>query len=235
MTLTVQWMLLKETPLPARDRYLAESESLKTLCIGYGGPITCMPFTSKKCTNWNRKTMSRRCNFRIFFLDTCQENPNFGSLMLSSDEATFSDDGILNTRNNHTWSVENPLAYYEKHSQDKLSVNVWVGVISDYLIGPYIMPDRLNAHAYLVFLKHGPPELMEDVPILVRGNMWFHHDGAPAHYGLGVHAYLHRTYPGRWMGRGRNVPVRWPARCPDFNVIDFLCGVLRKIMFRQPM
>jgi hypothetical protein len=52
--------------------------------------------------------------------------------------------------------------------------------------------------------------------------MWFQHDGAPPHYGRQVHHWLPENYFGRWNGRGREPPVFWPARSPDFSPLDFL-------------
>lgn len=57
------------------------------------------------------------------------------------------------------------------------------------------------------------------VPLNVRQDMWFQHDGAPPHNALRVRNLLDRRYPGRWIGRGG--PVAWPPRSPDLNPLDF--------------
>jgi hypothetical protein len=41
--------------------------------------------------------------------------PTFLSRMLVMDEACFTWNGILNTRNQHTWTDENPLFFFKKH------------------------------------------------------------------------------------------------------------------------
>jgi len=179
------------------------------------------PYHKQKVQKLKPRDFPLRTAFCHFYRQRCQQDPEFASRVLFSDEATFSQDGILNTRNNHTWSVENPNDTYEHSHQDRFSVNIWMGIIGDHLIGPYMMPDRLNAHAYLVFLSEVLPELLEEVPLEVRQNMWYHHDGAPAHYGIGVQNFLHLNYPERWIGRGRRAPVRWPPRSPDFNPLDY--------------
>jgi hypothetical protein len=53
--------------------------------------------------------------------------------------------------------------------------------IDDHLIGPYLLPLRLTGDIYLTFLQEILPKLLEVVPLEVRREMWFQHDGAPAH------------------------------------------------------
>ena len=66
--------------------------------------------------------------------------------------------------------------------QQKFRVNVWAGIVGDYLIGLYVLPPRLNAQSYLVFLRDVLPELLEEqLPILLLSSHWlFQHDGCPA-------------------------------------------------------
>ena len=40
----------------------------------------------------------------------------------------------------------------------------------------------MTAQVYANFLQNVLPQLMEDVPLHVRMNMWMQHDGAPPHY-----------------------------------------------------
>ena len=61
--------------------------------------------------------------------------------------------------------------------------------------------------------------LLEDVPLDIRRDMWFQHDGAPAHFHRNVRAFLNEFYPNRWIGRGG--AIRWPPRSPDLNPLDF--------------
>lgn len=65
-------------------------------------------------------------------------------------------------------------------------------------------------------------------------NMYFMQDGAPAHYGLQVRAFLNETKPNRWIGR--QGPIEWPARSPDLTPMDFfLWGVVKNEVFgRSP-
>ena len=68
----------------------------------------------------------------------------------------------------------------------RLSVNIWVGIKGDHLIGPYLLRTS-----------------MQQI-------MWFAHDGVLVHYSRNVRNYLDVTFDQQWIGRGG--PVRWPFR-----------------------
>ncbi|EZA53841.1 hypothetical protein X777_06645 [Ooceraea biroi] len=86
-------------------------------------------------------------------------------------------------------------------------------------IGPYFLPPRLTGQLYAEFLANQLPALLEDVPLDVRAELIFQHDGAPAHFSRQVRNLLDARFPDRWMGRGG--PIIWPARSPDLNVLDY--------------
>ena len=90
--------------------------------------------------------------------------------------------------------------------------------------GSVIIPDHLNGAAYLEFLQNTLPLLMEEIPFAIRREMWFQHDGAPAHFSLQVRAHLNRVYREKWIGR--EGPVAWPARSPDLTPLGFSFGGL---------
>ena len=68
--------------------------------------------------------------------------------------------------------------------QHPWSVNCWCGIVSDHGIGLYFFEGRLTWQDYTNFLQNVLPQLMENVPLHVRMNMWMQHDGAPPHYAL---------------------------------------------------
>jgi hypothetical protein len=39
-----------------------------------------------------------------------------------------------------------------------------------------------SSNHYRILLLHDLPGLLEDVPLAVRAQMWYMHDGAPAHF-----------------------------------------------------
>lgn len=156
---------------------------------------------------------------RIEFCRWINNNHRIVSRILFTDEATFTRDGINNTRNSHVWSIENPHATVESNFQHKFSVNVWCGMLDSYLIGPFILENRLTGDNYLNFLQHELQGLLEDVPVNIRRQMYYQHDGAPAHFARQVKQHLDETFPGRWIGRGG--PINWPPRSPDLTALDY--------------
>jgi len=117
--------------------------------------------------------------------------------ILFTDEASFTRDGINNTHNSHRWSDKNPHAIVERNSQHHFSVNVWCGVIDNYLIGPAVLLNRLTGRMYVDFLQNELPLLLEEVPLAKRMRMVFQHDGTPAYYSHLVTHHLNLTFPER--------------------------------------
>ncbi|XP_011864210.1 PREDICTED: uncharacterized protein LOC105560037 [Vollenhovia emeryi] len=133
----------------------------------------------------------------------------------------------------HYWSVENP--HWLRQVEHQRPWNVWCGILGTQVIGPYFIEGNLNGQMYSDFLDNVLPILMEDVPLQTRMDMWFQHNGCPAHYSRISQEVLNRNYPGRWIGRGG--PQNWPARSPDLTSADFfLWGKLKErvYMYQQP-
>ncbi|KAJ4437091.1 hypothetical protein ANN_17226, partial [Periplaneta americana] len=66
-----------------------------------------------------------RVRFCQWFLQQCGVNPNFPALVLFTDEAQFTRDGITNFHNQHLWAYENPRATVPSHQQVRFSLNMW--------------------------------------------------------------------------------------------------------------
>jgi len=97
-------------------------------------------------------------------------------------------------------------------------VNVWCGVLGNKLIGPFVF-DNLTGNTHEAYLRNELPGLLEDIPLMIRNQMYFQHDGAPPHYTRCVREYLNESLPDRWLGRGG--PVAWPPRSPDLTHLDY--------------
>jgi hypothetical protein len=65
-------------------------------------------------------------------------------LILFTDEATFTRNGIRNVRFH-----DNPHGTVETNFQRRFSISVWCGVIDDMLTGPVILDDHMTGHNYL--------------------------------------------------------------------------------------
>ncbi|GBM48764.1 hypothetical protein AVEN_24952-1 [Araneus ventricosus] len=114
------------------------------------------------------------------------------------------------------------------------SVNIWAGTLGHNLVLPYILPDRLTFATYGIFLEQVLPSLLQVVPLPIQRNMWFMHDGAPAHFSSTVRYFLNATYPARWIGCGG--PVAWHPRSPDLNPLDFFFwGHKKSLVYETPV
>jgi hypothetical protein len=62
--------------------------------------------------------------------------------------------------------------------------------VGNCLVGLHVLPHRLTGNHYRDFLLYDLPKLLEDVPPAVRAQMWYMHDGAPAHFSRAVRDVL---------------------------------------------
>ncbi|GFX00424.1 uncharacterized protein TNCV_2090741 [Trichonephila clavipes] len=160
------------------------------------------PFHVQRVQSLQPDDPPRRVTFAQWFLNQIAADMHFASSVLFCDEATFSREGVFNTHNAHMWALNNPHNTQPRAMQQRFTVNVWAGIVGDSLLGPYILPPRLDSHKYLVFLQEVLPELLTDVPAPIRRRMWLQQDGAPSHYARHVREHLDRTFSNRWIGRG---------------------------------
>uniref|UniRef100_A0A1B6KGF3 Tc1-like transposase DDE domain-containing protein n=2 Tax=Graphocephala atropunctata TaxID=36148 RepID=A0A1B6KGF3_9HEMI len=78
--------------------------------------------------------------------------------------------------------------------------------------------------------RKDPPNLLLHIPNEIIQDMWFMHDGAPAHYSQEVRQTLNEGYPQKWIGRGG--PVNYPPRSPDLTCMDYyLWGRLKNLVY----
>ncbi|CAK1592175.1 unnamed protein product [Parnassius mnemosyne] len=108
-----------------------------------------------------------------------------------------------------------------------------MGIISNHWIGPYFLPDNLNGESYENFLRADLSDLLDDLPLILIRDMWFQHDGCPAHFRRSVRDWLDTNYPNKWIGRGG--PLPWPARSPDLTPMDFyVWGCMKSFVYSEP-
>ena len=190
------------------------------------------PYHFTPVQNLLEADLPARLQFARFCRAQQNRDPMFLNKVLFTDEATFTRRGVFNFRNKHAWDIENPHLVAERHFQHEFKINIWCGIFDNYFFGPYELPPNLNGALYLNFLQTQLGEFLEDVPINLRQNMFFMQDGAPPHFFIPVRNYLNTNFPGRWIGRGSNMP--WPARSPDFNPLDFcVWGYIKSLVYQN--
>lgn len=164
------------------------------------------------------RDFERRMEFCRFALQQLKDDPFF-KRVLFTDEATFTNHGNVNLRNMHYWALENPHWIRQVQHQKPWSVNVWCGIVGNFIVGPYFIPDMLNGIMYEHFLRNVLPTLLEEIPLDTRQCMWFQHDGCPAHSSRVATEVLNEKFLNCWIGR--RAEVKWPARSPDLTPLDF--------------
>lgn len=177
----------------------------------------------------------RRLNFIAEMSILKEDNINFLYNILWSDECTFNETGSLNRHNMHYWSNINPRWTRHRNFQVRFKVNVWAGILGGRLIGPHFFENNLNAQIYLNFLQNELPTYLQDVPLQERRDIWFHQDGAAPHNARIISDYLNAVFRNQWIANAG--PIRWPARSPDLNPLDyFLWGYLKNFVYEtQPL
>jgi len=87
------------------------------------------------------------------------------------------------------------------------------------LIGPFVFDNNITGNTYEAFLRNELPGLLEDVPLMIRRQMYLQNNGSPPHYTNRVWEFLNEISPNRWLGRGGS--IAWPPRSPDETKLDY--------------
>lgn len=190
------------------------------------------PFKVHLVQELSEDDFDRRVEFCDIMMRKLDEEPRLINRIIFSDEATFMTNGTVNRHNCRYWSDVNPHWYMEAHTQHPSKVNVWAGIINNRLVGPFIINGNLNSDKYLEMLANQIVPALQQMFGQEINNIWFQHDGAPAHYGHRVRQYLDNVFPRRWIGR--RGAVEWPARSPDLNPLDyFFWGHMKNVVYKK--
>lgn len=74
---------------------------------------------------------------RITFCEWLINHSHLINVIVWSDESCFTRNGISNRKNDHYWNDINPRQLRPCRYQNKFSVNVWLGVVNNFVSGPY--------------------------------------------------------------------------------------------------
>lgn len=162
------------------------------------------------------------------------ENEHYLKNLCFSDESTFYLSGEVNKHNVRYWSDFNPYIYREGHTQRPQKLNVWTGILGNYIVGLFFINGNLTGELYLTSLRDIiDPLITQIVENAVDedgqlefdvDNIHFQQDGCLAHYYRDVRNYLEVNYPNRWIGR--RGPIEWPPRSHDLALNDFFLGII---------
>lgn len=71
---------------------------------------------------------------------------------------------------------------------------------------------------YRRFLERDLPMLLEEVTLLLVGEIWYTHDGAPKHFNILPRKFLNKAFTNRWIGCRET--QSWSPWSPDLNSLD---------------
>ena len=169
-------------------------------------------------------------------IETITENPDFLDNLITSDEAIFSLNSEVNTRNVVKYSERgngHPDDHYVDFSQGADKIMVWVGLTGQgVVLGPHFIQGRMDTREYLRIIRYNV--VQRELRNFNRQEMWWQQDGAPAHTSNAAIRYLSGQFPGRLMSKRGDWP--WPPRSPDLAICDFfLWGYLKHSIWNVPM
>ena len=114
-------------------------------------------------------------------MDLCywiKAHPELVSDILSTDEASFTWDGVNNSRNVHMWPLDNPHETSVTNFQRRFSENVWSGVFRNRLFGTSVWHQFEGKHGWSL-PEEWVTRFVGRHPLMIRSQMYFQHDGGP--------------------------------------------------------
>ena len=196
------------------------------------------PYVLVKRKKLKPEDPARRLQFCNRFINTVTNDPDFLNKMIVSDEAIFSMNSEVNTRNVIKYAEYghgHPAEHYVEFEQGPDKIMVWVGITRNGVIfGPHVVRGRLDTREYIRIIRYNV--IQREFPRygINQEMMWWQQDGAPAHTSNASLRYLRGQFPGRVMGKGGD--WHWPARSPDLAICDFfLWGQLKQMIWDVPL
>lgn len=189
-------------------------------------------FKPKFINTLKERDFDIRLDFSFRYQGQYEEDNLFLYRILWTDEATFSSNGTVSSQNCRWWAQDNPNFTIECRDQYWFKTNVLCGIYNDQLIGPYFFRENLTGERYLDFLNNELVEVLDNMPVQNRCNLWYQLDGAPIHQTEQVRERLNELFQGRVIGRDRE--FCWPPRSPDLTPMDFfLWGYLKQKVYKN--
>ena len=181
---------------------------------------------------------AQRLNFCNRLIQMNQNDRNFLQNLISSDEAIFSLNSEVNTRNVRKYCQfgnGHPDDHYVSFEQGADQLMVWIGLTgSGSILGPHFIQGNLNTQEYLRIVRYNVVQRDFRRLNINRLQMWWQQDGASAHTSNASLRYLRGQFPGKVISKRGDWP--WPPRSPDLTVCDFfLWGFLKQKIWSRPI
>ena len=180
---------------------------------------------------------AQRLAFCNQFVNTVEQNPGFLDQLIVSDEAIFSLNSEINTRNVRKYAAHgdgHPADHYVEFFKGADQVMVWVGLTrTGIVLGPHFVQGNLDTREYLRIIRYNVVQRDFAMNDIDRNVMFWQQDGAPSHTSNATMQYLRGQFPGRVISKHGDWP--WPPRSPDLTVCDlFLWGYLKQRIWNVP-
>lgn len=176
-------------------------------------------YVYRKVHNLHPGDAERRITFCLWYLQQCEQDPDFCRKIIWTDEVRVTSDGIFNRHNNLYWSNGNPRLTINRVRQGKFGFNVWCGIYKNRILCHCEFDENLTAALYVNILEENLLNEIDNLPLREMNNLIFQQDGNSCHNALAARIFLDQHFPNKWIGT--NGPVRWPARSPDLTPMDF--------------
>lgn len=160
----------------------------------------------------------KRSVFCVDVMERANRDDRLISHILFTDESSFSLHGHHNPSVAVGYSRENNHISIVGKTQYPQKVNVWAGILGNSIIGPFFIEGNLNANKYLELLRNQIIPAVRALPINFN-EIWYQHDGCPAHNAEVVQTFLTETFPDHMISRRGT--ILWPPRSPDLAPNDF--------------
>ena len=180
---------------------------------------------------------AQRLAFCHRLVNTVEGRPDFLDHLIVSDEAVFSLNSEVNTRNTRMYAAYgngHPPDHYVEFLQGSNQIMVWVGLNrAGNVLGPHFVERNLDTREYLRIIRYNVIQRDFRTQNINRHDMWWQQVGASCHTSHATMRYLRGQFPGRVMSKRGDWP--WPPRSPDLTVCDFfLWGYLKHKIWDVP-
>jgi len=157
------------------------------------------------------------------------EDEEFVTKIVWSDEAQFMINGTANCHNCVYWSPEN-LHFHVGKAVNIPGVNVWCELSASSLIGPFFFEGTVTGEAYPEMLRASI--LPARRALYENSEVFYQQDGAPPHSHRDMRAFLDENLQGHWIGRRGT--FEFTPRSPDLTHVDlYFWGTLNDVVYHK--